>query len=96
MNDMEHEQGHVVENATLLKVWAALLTLTGLLVGASLVSPALAVAAMLTLTPVKAWLVLYYFMHLKHAGPLLRGMVLVTLSVLVIFIGMMFLDLAFR
>ncbi|MBI5881969.1 MAG: cytochrome C oxidase subunit IV family protein [Elusimicrobia bacterium] len=96
MNDMEHGQGHIVEAAILLKVWGALLALTGLLVGASLVSPTLAVAAMLTLTPIKAWLVLYYFMHIKYEGPLLRGMVLIALSVLVIFIGMMFLDLAFR
>ncbi|MBI5209883.1 MAG: cytochrome C oxidase subunit IV family protein [Elusimicrobia bacterium] len=93
---MAQEQGHVVEPSTLLKVWAALVVLTGLLVAASLVSPALAVAAMLTLTPLKAGLVFYYFMHLKHEGPLLRGMVLAALTVLVVFIGMMFLDLAFR
>ncbi|HAH05015.1 MAG TPA: cytochrome-c oxidase [Elusimicrobia bacterium] len=93
---MEREQGHVVEYAVLLRVWAALLVLTALLLAASRLSPALAVLALLTLTPLKAWLVLYFFMHLRYEGLLLKGMVLTALSTLLVFIGMLFLDIGFR
>ncbi|MFA6318332.1 MAG: cytochrome C oxidase subunit IV family protein [Elusimicrobiota bacterium] len=96
MTTMEREQGHIVEPKVLVRVWLALMALTGLLVASSFVSHTLAVWAMLTLTPLKAWLVLQFFMHLRYEGPLLKGMVLVALSVLVIFIGMMFLDLGLR
>ncbi|HBL16266.1 MAG: hypothetical protein A2X36_13215 [Elusimicrobia bacterium GWA2_69_24] len=90
------EQGHVVEYPALLKVWGTLLLLTAALVGASRVSPAAAVWAMLVLTPVKAALVLFFFMHLKYEGALLKGMVFTALSVLVVFISLLFLDISFR
>jgi len=51
---------------------------------------------MLTLTPLKAGLVFFYFMHLKYEKPLLRIMVLVTLAVLILFIGLTFLDVSLR
>jgi len=35
-------------------------------------------------------------MHLKFEGPLLKAMVFVALSTLVVFIGMLFFDVAFR
>ena len=57
---------------------------------------AAAVGAMLTITPLKAGLVFYYFMHLKFEGPLLKGMLFVALATLVTFIGMLFLDIGIR
>ena len=93
---METRQAHVMEDRTITAVWLTLLALTGVLVAVSRISPAWAVAAMLTITPLKAGLVLYYFMHLKYEGLLLKGMVSIVLGVLILFIGMMFLDLAFR
>ncbi|MBI5623301.1 MAG: cytochrome C oxidase subunit IV family protein [Elusimicrobia bacterium] len=96
MTSMDQEKGHIVEPAVLARVWGALVCLTIGLVSASLASPKLAVLAMLVITPAKAWLVFHYFMHLKYEGPLLKGMVLVALLTLVIFISMMFLDLGFR
>lgn len=86
----------VVPYRTLLLVWAALLTLTALLVAASSVSPRLGIAAMLTLTPVKAALVVYYYMNLRHEGPVIKTALAVALVALVLFIGMTFLDTAFR
>jgi cytochrome c oxidase subunit 4 len=47
-------------------------------------------------TPLKAALVFYYFMHLKYEGTLLKAMVFVALATLVIFIGMLFFDISFR
>ncbi|MBI4861471.1 MAG: cytochrome C oxidase subunit IV family protein [Candidatus Riflebacteria bacterium] len=87
---------HIVEYRTLIVVWLVLVGLTAVLVAASFVSPALAVLAMLFITPTKAGLVLYIFMHLKYEAPLFKIMVLVALATLVIFIGMTFLDVAFR
>jgi len=94
--DTTHEHAKPVSYKTITAVWAVLLALTAVLVAVSHVSPFWAVAAMLTLTPLKAGLVLYYFMHLKYEGPLIKGMVAVALTTLVIFIGMTFLDIAFR
>jgi cytochrome c oxidase subunit 4 len=94
--DTTHEHSEPVSYKTITTVWVVLLALTATLVLISRVSPVWAVAAMLTLTPLKAGLVMYYFMHLKYEGTLIKGMVAVALSTLVIFIGMMFLDIAFR
>jgi cytochrome c oxidase subunit 4 len=90
------EQGHTIEYPTLLKVWAALVVLTGLLVAASRISAAAAVWAMLVITPLKASLVLYFFMHLRYEKVLLKGMVFVALATLVIFLSLLFLDISFR
>ncbi|OGS35911.1 MAG: hypothetical protein A2506_06905 [Elusimicrobia bacterium RIFOXYD12_FULL_66_9] len=94
--DTTHEHAEPVSYRTITTVWAALLALTTVLVTISHFSHFWAVVAMLTLTPLKAGLVLYYFMHLKYEGPLIKGMVSIALTTLVIFIGMMFLDIAFR
>ncbi len=81
---------------TFLKVWAALLLLTGTLVALSHVSQTAAVWGLLTITPLKAGLVFYFFMHLRYEGALLKGVVLVTLGTLLIFFALLFADVAFR
>ena len=94
--DTTHEHSEPVSYKTITTVWLVLLALTAALVTVSRISHFWAVAAMLTFTPLKAGLVLYYFMHLKYEGPLIKGMVAVALTTLVLFISMMFLDIAFR
>lgn len=90
-------QEHAIRYATLVKVWLVLLGLTALLVFVSKAyHEALSVWAMLTITPLKAALVFFYFMHLKYEKTYLRAMVLVTLALLVLFIGFIFLDVSFR
>ncbi len=81
---------------TFIKVWVALLCLTGALVGLAHVGQTAAVWGLLTLTPLKAGLVFYFFMHLKYEGPLLKVVVLVTLGTLLIFFALLFSDVAFR
>lgn len=89
--------GHVVPYRTLVRVWLFLLLLTAVLVFVCTgYHEALAVWAMLTLTPLKAGLVFFYFMHLKYEKPFLKFMVLVTLAVLILFIGLTFLDVSLR
>lgn len=81
---------------TYIQVWVALLLLTGLLVMLSHLGPRQAVWGLLTITPLKAGLVFYFFMHLKYEGPLLKGLVLVALGTLLIFFSLLFSDIAFR
>lgn len=82
---------------TFVKVWGALLGLTALLVFLSeWQHELLSVWAMLCITPVKAGLVLWYFMRLERERTLVRAMLLVALAALVIFIALLFLDVPFR
>jgi cytochrome c oxidase subunit 4 len=82
--------------ATFIKVWVILVVLTGCLVSLSHVSQSYAVWGLLTLTPLKAGLVFYYFMHLKYEKPLFKIVILVTLGTLLIFFALLFSDVAFR
>ena len=94
-----HAGEHGVEHpgyGTFVKVWLALVVLTGLLVLMSHVGQSMAVWGLLILTPIKAGLVFYFFMHLKYEGALLKGVVLVTLGTLLIFFALLFSDVAFR
>lgn len=94
---MTQEQEHFIPYATFVRVWACLLALTCILVVVSrLFQELLAVWAMVFITPVKAGLVFYFFMHLKYEGMLLKTMVFVALATLVIFIGLLFSDISFR
>ena len=81
---------------TLVAVWAILLVLTGALVTVSRLGHGAAVFALLTIAPVKAGLVVYYFMHLKYEGLLLKTVLVVALAALLVFFVLMFADLSFR
>jgi cytochrome c oxidase subunit IV len=81
---------------TFIAVWAALVALTGVLVLMSRVGQDYAVWGLLTITPIKAGLVFYYFMHLRYEGALLKGVLLITLGTLLIFFVLMFSDVAFH
>lgn len=103
MNDIAstpaHDSGHphVVGYATFIKVWPALMVLTLLLVGLSTTHvPGLAVLAMLVITPTKAILVFFYFMHLKYESTALKYMVAIALFAVVIFVGLTFTDFLWR
>jgi len=94
----EHAADHIEHPGygTFIKVWAVLLVLTACLVGLSQVSHSYAVLGLLTLTPLKAGLVFYFFMHLRYEGPLFKVVLLVTLGTLLIFFALLFSDVAFR
>ena len=95
---MEHaDTQHIVPYGTFVRVWLVLLALTSILVfTAKVYHEALSVWAMLIITPLKAGLVFFYFMHLKYEKPFLKVMVLVTLGALILFIGFIFLDINYR
>ncbi len=95
--DHAEAQSHVIPYQTFVLVWLLLLVLTAVLVfAARMYHESLSVYSMLVITPLKAGLVFYYFMHLKYEKPFLKYLVLMTLASLVLFIGLIFLDLSNR
>jgi cytochrome c oxidase subunit 4 len=95
--EQDKSRGHIVEYRTLIRVWLALLFLTALLVfSGKFFHAALSGWALLVITPIKAGLVFYYFMHLKYEKPFLKSMVAITLGALIIFIGLTFFDILYR
>jgi len=80
---------------TAIGVWCVLVLLTGALVGLSQFGLRAAVWGLLTITPVKAALVLYFFMHLKYEDPLLKAVIFIALTTLLIFLTLLFSDVAF-
>jgi cytochrome c oxidase subunit 4 len=80
---------------TFIRVWLTLVVLTGFLVVLSHIGPKAATWGLLTISPIKAGLVFYYFMHLKYEGPLLKAVMLVALGTLLIFLTLLFADVAF-
>lgn len=88
----KHHPGY----GTFIGVWIALVLLTTALVLLSRLGQTAAIWGLLTLTPLKAALVFYFFMHLKYEGILLRAVVFVTLTTLIIFFALLFSDVAFR
>jgi cytochrome c oxidase subunit 4 len=89
--------GHIIPYRTLIRVWLLLIVLTAILVLASrLFHEALSVVAMLILTPVKAGLVFFFFMHLKYEKTYLKALVFMTLGLLILVIGVLFFDVSYR
>ena len=96
---MEHAETnvHIVPYRVFVRVWLILLLLTAVLVAVSrLFQQTLSVWAMLILTPTKAGLVLFFFMHLKYEKPYLRALVFLTLGLLTLIIGLLFFDILYR
>jgi cytochrome c oxidase subunit IV len=91
----ESEAGHP-GYGLFVAVWAVLVVLTALLVLVSRTGQSAAVWGLLLITPLKAGLVFYFFMHLKYEGMLLKGIVAVALGTLLIFFALLFADVAFR
>lgn len=77
-------------------VWAVLLVLTTLLVLLSRTGQDAAVWGLMIITPLKAALVFYFFMHLRYEGLLLKTVIGVALVTLIIFFALLFSDVAFR
>lgn len=89
--------GHIIPYRTLTGVWLLLIVLTAVLVTAGrLFHETLSVGAMLVITPIKAGLVFFYFMHLKFEKMYLKALVFMTLGLLVLVIGLLFFDVLYR
>ena len=88
---------HVVSYGTYVLVWLALLVLTALTITvAGMGLGPVNIMAVLAIAAAKASLVLYFFMHLKYEGALIRFIFLTSVIVLAIIIGLTYLEALFR
>lgn len=93
----EHGKGHILNYATLIQVWAALLVLTATTVAvARLDLGALNIWAALFIACIKSSLVIAFFMHMKYENLLFRIILLVALVTLATFVGLTFFDVLYR
>jgi len=95
---MSDEKFHMVKYRTYIMVWLGLVVLTGITVSvAGMNLRHLSVFIPLLIAALKSGLVLGYFMHLKfERGLLFKLMIPIVLTILTIFIGLTFSDVAFR
>ena len=96
---MSEEKIHQIKNRTYVRVWVALVLLTGVTVSmAGMNLGRMSIVAALIIAAFKSGLVLNYFMHLKYEEKLwfFRLIIPGTLALLILFIGLTFFDVAFR
>ncbi|MBC8430969.1 MAG: cytochrome C oxidase subunit IV family protein [Desulfobacterales bacterium] len=97
MRPLKNTDVHILSYKQLVAILSILLILTGTTVGvASIDLGAANIWAALGIAAIKSTFVLLYFMHLRYESRLLAGSLVLTLSVLAILIGFIFLDVAFR
>ncbi len=93
------EKSRVMKHRTYVLVWMGLLILTGITVSVSGMNLGrLSVSVALIIAGLKSGLVLGYFMHLRYERGLwlFKWMIPGILALLVVLIGLTFLDVAFR
>lgn len=91
------EELHPVADRTQFNVWAALIILTAITVGASHYYPGrLGILVATVITPVKATLILMYFMHLRYERPVFVVMFLVAIAILALVMGLTLVDYLYR
>ncbi len=91
------EEHHTLSDNLLIKVYTALLILTGITVGASVYYPGqIGVGVAMVVTPIKAALILMYFMHLKYEPKVFVIMFMVAIAILATVMGLTFFDYLYR
>lgn len=85
-----------VPNGTFVRVWLALLALTAVTVAASVWFPGrVGIGVAMVVTPIKAALILLWFMHLKYESVVFKLMFLAAILILAIVMGLTFFDYSF-
>ena len=91
------QKAHVLPDGLFVMVWVGLLVLTAITVGGSVFFPGkIGILVAMIVTPVKATLILMYFMHLKYEKKGFTIMFLVAVGILSVFIGLTFFDYLLR
>jgi cytochrome c oxidase subunit 4 len=91
------EEHHVLPDGLFILVWVGLVVLTGITVAGSVFFPGqVGIAVAIIVTPIKATLILMYFMHLKYEKPGFVIMFLVAVGILSVFMGLTFFDYLLR
>jgi len=93
----DEEELHPVADEKQFKVFVALIILTAITVGASVMYPGrIGQGVAFVVTPLKATLILMYFMHLRYERAVFVVMFLVAIAILATVMGLTFLDYLFR
>ncbi len=88
---------HLIPYKIFVFVWLALIILTLITAGASTYFPgAFGIAVAIIITPIKAFLVLEIFMHLRYESKAFRYMFLVTIGIVAVFMALTLVDYTFR
>ena len=91
------EKPHVLPDGLFIMVWVALLVLTAITVGGSVFFPGkIGILVAVIVTPIKATLILMFFMHLKYEKKAFTIMFLVAVGILSVFIGLTLFDYLLR
>ena len=97
MDNSHATRHHVLPDGLFVMVWLVLLILTGITVAASVWFPGMiGVGVAIVVTPIKATLILMFFMHLKYEKPGFVAMFLVAVGILATFMGLTFVDYLHR
>lgn len=92
----DHAAHAPVPNATFVLVWVGLVLLTAVTVTASVLFPGkVGIGVAMVVTPLKAALILLWFMHLKYEKPVFKFMFLSAMLILAIVMGLTFFDYSF-
>lgn len=93
----EAHEHHLVPYRTYVNVWLALVVLTAITVGASMLDlKHLSIFTALLIAAVKSTLVLLYFMHLRYENKLFTIMLLAAIFTYAVFVILTFADYSFR
>ena len=88
---------HILPDIVQVRVFVALIILTIITVTASVKYPGqVGIGVALVVTPLKATLILMYFMHLKYERPVFIYMFLAAISILAVVMGLTILDYQYR
>ena len=91
--DSTHEEHALIPYHVYVLVWATLVVLTGLTVGAHYADMGhVAILTAIMIATVKVTLVMLYFMHLRFASPTLIAMVIFVLAIYAVFLSLTFTD----
>ena len=96
MNQAEKEH-KIIADSWYVKIWLALLILTGITVSVSYLDmQKFTVFTAMLIATIKASLVLLYFMHIRYEKPFYIYMITAVLAIYAIFIFLTFSDYPFR
>jgi len=95
--DGQVQKPHVLPDGLFVMVWVGLLVLTAVTVGGSVFFPGkIGILVAVIVTPIKATLILMFFMHLKYEKKAFTIMFLVAVGILSVFIGLTLFDYLLR
>ena len=97
MGNNTKTEEHLIPYSTFIWVWVALIFLTFTTVGASTYLPGtIGITIAIIITPIKAFLVLEIFMHLRYESKVFRYMFISAILIMAVFMGLTLVDYIYR